>query len=190
MDEMIKRMNAALCVLAIPYVVIGGIAASLRGRPRMTMDSDIVILLSKDDVDNFLKIMKEHGFAVSSSSASKMASRLKRGLPIKLRYRGRYSVDVRIASYSIDHHAIRRANKEFLFEVKLPIATSEDLIVYKLARFDNIDQSDIKAVITRRGRELDTRYIAAEAKVLVAETQNKDIEHHLATAMSWLKPQT
>ena len=47
MDEMIVALDKALCLQKITYVVIGGIAASLHGRPLMTMDSDIVIVLEE-----------------------------------------------------------------------------------------------------------------------------------------------
>ena len=47
MDEMIVALDKALRLQKITYVVIGGIAASLHGRPLMTMDSDIVIVLEE-----------------------------------------------------------------------------------------------------------------------------------------------
>ena len=184
---MIKKANAVLRSLNTRYVIIGGIAASLHGRPRMTMDSDIVVLLANDRIVDFLQSMKEHGFSVSASSLPKIAARLEHRLPIKLRYRKRYSVDVRLASYTIDYNAIRRAKRQFLFDVELPIATPEDLIVYKLARFDGIDQSDIKAVAVRHPRTLGGRYVREATKKLVEETGNKEIETHLAAALSWLK---
>jgi hypothetical protein len=63
MDEMIVALDKALRLQKITYVVIGGIAASLHGRPRMTMDSDIVIVLEEIKVPEFIRTMKQQGFS-------------------------------------------------------------------------------------------------------------------------------
>lgn len=38
----------------VPFVVIGGVAASILGRPRVTNDVDILVMLSEDRWDGFL----------------------------------------------------------------------------------------------------------------------------------------
>lgn len=44
---MIQKMEAVFRQLDIPYVVIGGIAASLLGKPRMTSDANIVLVIGE-----------------------------------------------------------------------------------------------------------------------------------------------
>src|SRR5450432_3561587 len=46
----------------VPAAVIGGVAASLLGRPRVTKDVDLVALVEDDDVSRLLLIGREHGF--------------------------------------------------------------------------------------------------------------------------------
>ncbi len=186
MDEMITTLNEELHLKKIPYVVIGGIAASLLGKPRMTMDSDIVIVLDNAKVPEFIHGMRQRGFSVSASSEPKIISRLQRGLPVKLRYRKHFSVDVRIAHYSLDTNAIRRAKSYHLFSVRLPIASPEDLVAFKIARFNALDQSDIQAIFAKQPK-IDKSYLRIAAEQLVDETGNAQIQSNLEVALGWLK---
>ena len=190
MDEMIVALDQALRLQKITYVVIGGIAASLHGRPRMTMDSDIVIVLEEIRVPEFIRTMKQQGFSVTVSSEPKMIARLQRGQPVKLRFGKHFSVDIRIASFSLDIKAIERAKHFHIFNVKLPIVSPEDLIVYKIARFDAIDQLDIQMILVRHSSKLDSRYMKSAATVLSEETDKKEIMENLFTVLSWMKKKT
>ncbi len=187
MDEMIHAMVRVFGKLDIRYVIIGGIASSIRGKPRMTMDADVVVLVSLQKVDILIRSMKECGFSVTKTSEQKIVARMKRGLPVKLRYAKRYSVDLRLASYSIDKQAIRNAKLFDLFDVKLPIAGIEDLIVYKVVRFDEVDWADIKAMLIRHKSKIKTDDIIKTTTILIQETGNKSIERNLNTVLSWIK---
>ena len=184
---MIRTMVRVFTKLDIQYAIIGGIASSIRGKPRMTMDADVVAFIAPEKVDLLIRSMKEGGFNVTTSSESKIVLRMKRGLPIKLRYTKRYSVDLRLASYSIDSQAIKRAKLVSLFDVKLPIANVEDLIVYKIVRFDEVDQADIKAMLIRHKNKIKTDDIIKATTKLVQETGNNSIENNMNTVLSWIE---
>lgn len=186
MDEMIQNIAEIFQERKIPYVVIGGIASSLLGKPRMTMDADIVVLLSHDAVPDLLLSIRKKGFSVTKSSEPKMIARLRRGLPIKLRFKKHYSIDLRLASYKIDIKAIERAEKQYVFDVHLPIVKVDDLIVYKLVRFDEIDQADIKAIVLRQKKKIHTNYLIKQIDQLVDETGRKEIRDHLNIALAWI----
>jgi len=49
---MIQKMEASFRQFNASYVVIGGIAASLLGKPRMTTDADIVVVIEENKIDN------------------------------------------------------------------------------------------------------------------------------------------
>jgi hypothetical protein len=181
MDEMIQKMAVVLKELNIPYVLIGGIAASLLGKPRMTMDADVVIILADEGVNDLIVSMKKHGFSISVSSKPKIVQRLKRRLPVKLRYRKRYSIDLRLASYSIDHAAIRSAKQQILFDTKIPVVQAEELIVYKLVRFDEMDRADVHALLARHGKKLHVDYMEQLAIGLASEANNDDIMKNFYT---------
>jgi hypothetical protein len=47
----------------IRYILIGGIAVSLHGAVRLTVDMDIILDLSEDNIKNFISAMNELGYS-------------------------------------------------------------------------------------------------------------------------------
>lgn len=187
MEEMIHQLDTVLQSLKIRYVIIGGIAASILGRPRTTLDADVVIATLPADPNELLRNLKSHGFGISESSQPKMLLRLKRLLPVKIRFGKVFSVDLRVASYTIDRQTVERAISVRLFGRKLPIATAEDIIVFKIARFEDMDKADIKAIIIRSGNRLDIQYIRASAITLARETGDASIRENLREVVGWMR---
>jgi hypothetical protein len=176
---MIKSLDSALEHLRIPYVIIGGIAASVLGRPRTTMDADVVILISKRRLRTFLNILKSNGFRIPPSREDKILEKLKRLLPVKISFKQRFSTDIRIASYSLDKSAIERALRIELFGKELPVASPEDIILYKIVRFSDLDKADMKAILSRFRGKLDLSYIRKGAQELIRETGHHYISENL-----------
>lgn len=181
MEEVIKAVAEALSSLKIRYVVIGGIAASVWGRPRMTLDLDVVTEVSPEKVPTLLENLQERGFNVSATAQA----RLLRMLPVKMK-RGRLSVDLRIASYSLDQQALARAVAVRVFDTSLLMASREDIIAYKVARFEDLDRADIKAIILRGKKKLDREYIMEACRRLAQETGDEKILANLETVLTWL----
>ncbi len=177
MEEIIKKIAKIFRKLKIPYVIIGGISASIWGRPRMTLDTDIVFFIQEEKIDSFLNLLKEEKFKVYP--VKKIKEKLKTGLPVKIAYTKHFSIDLRLSTYKIDENAIKRAKVKKLFNVPLKICSPEDLIIYKLLRFDEIDIFDIKNIILRRGKKLDWEYIDKEVKELAKETSNENLIKNL-----------
>ncbi len=67
--------------------------------------------------------------------------------------------------------------------MKMLIARPEDIIVYKIARFEDIDKADIKAIISRFGKKLDLDYIRNSARKLAEETNDNSIIDNLKTIL-------
>jgi len=111
--------------------------------------------------------------------------RLKKLLPVKIPFKHNFSVDLRLASYSIDKGAIKRAIPVKIFGKNARIATPEDIIVYKIARFEDIDKADIKSIIQRFGKNLDIYYIRNSAKRLAEETGKEHIIDNPRTCLKF-----
>ena len=58
--EIVKFLNSG----GYNYIVIGGIAASTIGEPRITADVDVDIVINKEDVPHFLNKAIKAGFKV------------------------------------------------------------------------------------------------------------------------------
>ena len=170
MEKMIKSLDDALEQLNVPYVIIGGIAASVLGRPRTTMDADVVVLITARKLPSLLGALKSHGFRISPSREKKVSEKLKKLLPAKISYKGGFSTDIRTASYSLDKSAIKRALRVEMFDRKLPVATPEDVILYKVVRFSDMDKADMKAILSRFRQKIDLSYLRDGAQKLIRET--------------------
>ncbi len=179
---MIKALAQALGLARIPYVIIGGIPASIWGRPRTTLDADIVLVSDQEEVEQLLVQLQECGFRVPAIVARK----LQRKLAAKVTFGRRFSVDLRVATYSLDREAIERANTVAIFGERFAIASKEDIIVYKLARFDDLDKADIRAIVSRWGKKLDVGYVRGACRRLAEETGDGRIPANLEVALTWL----
>jgi hypothetical protein len=189
MDEMIKKLDAALRHLRLTYVLIGGVAASILGKPRMTIDADIVVIITKRRLPILLNTLKTYGFKIPSNRERNILEKLKSLLPVKIPYKEGFSIDIRVASYSLDKKAIKRALKVELFGKILPIATPEDLILYKSIRFSDLDRADIKAIVNRFKERLDLSYIKEAGLELMQEAGYEQLNENLTLLLPKLKKQ-
>ena len=57
------------------WVVIGGVAVSMLARPRFTEDLDAMVLLSVDEVDEFIEVAKRAGIEPRISEAAVFAKK-------------------------------------------------------------------------------------------------------------------
>lgn len=135
MRELFQQLHLVLDEFP-EHVIIGGIAATLLGVPRTTVDVDLVILLPPQEADRVVALCERHGFHPGPQATA----RLREGHPVKFTFSRRFSLDIRPASFSLDRAAIQRAQVVPLFGYPIRIATPEDFIVYKLARWNALDR--------------------------------------------------
>ena len=62
-------------------VVIGGLAASLLGRPRLTRDIDVLVLINEGHWGKFMAAGERHGFGVRRDDALFRPRRTSTGCP-------------------------------------------------------------------------------------------------------------
>lgn len=153
------------------YVVIGGMAATLLGSPRTTVDVDVVIVLPSQEVERVVALCERHNLRPGPDAAA----RLEQGRPVKFVFSRRFSVDIRLASFSLDTSAVRRAQEMSIFGHAIRVATPEDLIAYKLARWDPVDREDVRHVIRRLKNALDIGYLKEQIRTLMEEAQLPDL---------------
>ncbi len=164
MQDVIRQLQKLLEEFP-DYVIIGGIAASLLGAPRTTIDVDIVLILSPADVERAVRICQQQGFEPGRDAVN----RIQAGRAVKFTFGQRFSIDLRMASFRLDYAAIQRATAIPLFGYPLRIATPEDLIVYKLARWEAIDREDVRHLVQVYRESLDSSYIETQARWLEQE---------------------
>lgn len=136
--------------------VIGGIAASVHGRPRATRDLDAVAIVPDDGVDAFLAAGSAHGFAARIDDPLGFA---RRSRVLLLRHvASQIDVDVSLGALPFEHETVARARPTDVAGVAIPLATAEDLIVMKAVANRERDRADIEAIV-RAKPKLDRRRI-------------------------------
>jgi len=163
------QLNALKVFLSgqeVDYAILGGIAVFLFGEPRLTMDVDVNIMLSKRDIGKFLKNGRPYGFLPATPETPEIGK--KTGIiPVKFargRVRGRF--DFILAENVLENNAIARAKAKKIGSVAVKVITPEDLVIHKITSERPRDLEDIPGVLMRQSGKLDLRYIRKWLKTI------------------------
>lgn len=140
----------------VPGVIIGGVAASLLGRPRVTRDVDALVLLEEAEWVHFLAAGEQFGFTPRRPDAIEFA-RKARVLLVQHVPSG-IDVDVVFGALPFEEEAVARAVWVNVAGVRLPLPTAEDLVIMKAVAHRPRDLGDIEAVLDAHPR-LDTQRV-------------------------------
>ncbi len=147
-----------------PYAVIGGLAVSLRGEPRVTADVDLVLGITIDAAIDLIPLLKGTSLEPLFSGVEEV---VKRAFILPLRHRPTgVKVDLAIGLSGFERQAIARAEAMNIAGQDVLVATAEDLLVMKLFAGRPRDQQDIEGIIAAQGRSLDWDYCHQTAKAL------------------------
>jgi hypothetical protein len=126
-------------------IVIGGVAASLLGKPRLTADVDVMVLLSLPDLPRLMAAAREEGFVFRIREAEEFARR-HRVLLLRHQESG-INVDVSLGALPFEVEAVERSVVHPIGSVAIRIPTPEDLIILKAVAHRPKDLLDIRAII-------------------------------------------
>ena len=126
-------------------LVIGGIAASLLGKPRLTADVDAVLLLSVDDLPHLIEIATQVGLEPRLSDAEAFARR-HRVLLLRHQESG-INVDISLGILPFEVEAVERGIVHQIGSVSIRLPMPEDLIIFKAVAHRPKDLLDIQAII-------------------------------------------
>jgi len=108
-------------------VVIGGLAASLLGRPRLTRDVDVLVLVDEDRWPGFFAAGAEYGFVPRRSDTLTFAQQT-RVLLVRHEPSG-LDADVVLGSLPFEKETVARAVWVEVSGVLVPLPRPEDLII-------------------------------------------------------------
>ncbi|MBK9094317.1 MAG: nucleotidyltransferase [Anaerolineae bacterium] len=128
-------------------VIIGGVAASLLGRPRYTADVDAVVLVSTQALSEFAAVTRRAGLMPRVPDAEAFARR-HRVLLLRHAESG-VDVDISLGALPFEEQAVARATVVQVSGLALRLVTPEDLIIMKAVAHRRQDMEDIQAVIER-----------------------------------------
>lgn len=162
--EVIRAGTQAFSSLGVPYVIIGGVASNLLGRPRSTFDVDIVADLAPEDATRLARAFRRRGFGVSEED-----------IRDALRERTQFSAFDDASEYRLDCEAantpFERATLAERQRVRIDdsfvyIDVPENLIVAKLVLGSEQDVLDAEAVYARQRPDLNLDRLADRARIL------------------------
>lgn len=129
----------------VPGIVIGGVAASVLGRPRFTRDVDALVLLDPEHWKNFLESGERCGFAARRPDALRFASRT-RVLLVRHQSSG-IDVDISFGALPFEEECLSRGKWKEVGGIRVKLPAPEDLIIMKAVAHRPRDLEDIDAIL-------------------------------------------
>lgn len=154
-DEFCRAAFDFLDGSGVRYLVIGGLAVVAVGEPRTTADADAIAYLTPKQAESLIMKGKGAGFDVEPKAEMK---RLKATGTLRFR-RGRFQLDLILASLPFEEEAYRRSQAKEIFGRKLRFPTPEDLILFKVLSGRDKDLLDAQGVVRRHSKRLDRGYL-------------------------------
>jgi predicted nucleotidyltransferase len=142
--------------------LIGAVARNAWAPPRATTDLDVAIAASSGVIGTVEAALAGLGYDRVRSHRADPDDALADLLVFRAPGGGLRQVDLLVAKTLFEEEVLRRAVPVEIGGVCVPVATPEDLVVYKLVADRDRDREDVAAVVrtqTRAGRELDWAYI-------------------------------
>ena len=162
------------------WMLIGGVAASLLGKPRFTADIDVVISIGDDKILGILKLAIEEGFIPRIKNPVEFAKK-NRVLLLKHK-KSNINLDLSLGTLPFEEEAIGKRRSKRIGGISIYLPIPEDLIIFKAVAHRPQDIMDIKEIVNNNPK-IDRRYIKKRvtefARFLEMPEIWKDIENHL-----------
>jgi hypothetical protein len=130
---------------SIPAMVVGGVAASILGRPRATRDVDVVAMAPEEGWEALLASAKDYGIAPRTDNPLSFARRTH---VLLLRHiRSAVDIDVILGRLPFEAEAVSRAHVHDLGGVQLRLPQVEDLVIMKAVARRPQDLRDIEGLL-------------------------------------------
>ena len=168
----IKSISKLLKEDDVKGMIIGGVAASLLGKPRFTNDIDIVVLDLDNRLPEFFEKLKKFGIEPRIEDAKDFA-RKSRVLLMRHKESG-INIDISMGLLPFEREAVGRKKIESAFGLEVPLPLPEDLIIFKAISRRPKDMEDIKAIIARYA-DLDKGRILSVIQEFAALLESEDI---------------
>jgi hypothetical protein len=153
----LARLARALRSRRLPFMLIGGQAVLLHGRPRLTEDIDVTLGAAPSELGTLQAVCRELGLEPLPADVERFVRETfvlpARDPTTALR------VDFVFSTTPYERHAIERAVTVELAGEAVPYASAEDLIVHKLFAGRPVDWEDALSVVRRKGRSIDWAYV-------------------------------
>jgi hypothetical protein len=130
----------------IPAMIIGGVAASVLGRPRLTQDIDVLVVLAEAEWARALESAAACGIVARIPDALGFAERAR--VLLMRHSKSGIDLDVIVAGLPFEQQAVERGRVHDVAGVSIRLPTVEDLLVMKAIARRPRDLEDIQGLLT------------------------------------------
>ena len=153
----------------MPFALIGGLAATVRGRVRATEDINLVVGCGVDRALGLLKASDAAGFAPAVDEVRELIE-IAFVLPLEHIGTG-VRIDLALGLTLFEQEAIGRATETAIAGGSIPVVTAEDLLIMKLLADRPQDQQDIVGLIEEASDHFDWPHCHGLAEEFAAEVE-------------------
>jgi hypothetical protein len=148
----------------VPCALIGGMAVSFRGQPRVTADVDLVITA---DVERALRLTAALGGSRFKPLFADVTDVVEKAFILPMRHRStNVKVDLALGLSGFERQLVARAQPLDLGSTIAPVATAEDLLITKVLAGRPQDDQDARGLLMAQGAQLDWAYTLKTASDL------------------------
>ena len=156
-ESLIKRIAQHLDRRKISYMIIGGQAVLLYGRPRLTRDIDITLGVDTDEFTSIGEVCKELKLRPLVENPQGFAQDTK-VLPTE-EPDSKIRVDFIFSFTPYEAQAIANAKHVLIDDYPVKFASCEDVIIHKMVAGRAIDEEDVKAILAKNKGAIDLKYV-------------------------------
>ena len=156
-EKLIKKIAQRLDEDKIPYMVIGGQAVLIYGRPRLTQDIDITLGADTDKFQIIEKVCKKLGLRILPENPEAFAKETK-VLPAE-EPKSKIRLDFIFSFTPYEAQAIKRAKKVTIDNYPVKFASCEDVIVYKMVAGRAVDEEDVRSILVKNKKSINFKYV-------------------------------
>lgn len=152
-EDFLVRTIKALNKSTIDYVLIGGVAVTILGRPRSTMDVDIIIENDEAKIKKLEICLREQGFDVQHNE---ILEAIEEGRHCSIFMdRSIYRIDIKTPTRELEQSALKNKKQMTLLREKTYVQIPEEIVVAKLIYGSEQDIEDAFSIILRNKEVLD-----------------------------------
>jgi|SRR3990167_3250134 len=168
-EKLLHKVSSLLDKLKIPYLISGGIAVVVWGRPRFTADIDIVVELVPEKLNHLARALRKIDRDIYLDERAMERALEKRGEFNFIHPASGLKVDFWVLTRSMfDKERMRRRVRRRFIGSNIYLSSPEDLILIKLLWYKKTESTrqleDIESVIQIQ-KKLNWRYMWKWAKL-------------------------